>query len=163
MDNYQNDSKRLDKAFNDAVKYLAISPRSEKEVKERLYKKGYHKNEVEFAIEKAKGYRYIDDEVYVKSFYDYYKNKYGTKKIKYKLTSEKGIEQKLAENIIEDIYSYEYELEVATRFATNYAKRKKLEKCDIKKATAFLYQKGFDWKIINNAVSTLFDDTFFVD
>ena len=54
-------------AFETAVKYLAVSPRSEKEVREKLYSKGFHKQEVEEAIARAKSYRYIDDEAYVLS------------------------------------------------------------------------------------------------
>lgn len=152
--------EREQKAFDTAVKYLAVSPRSEKEVKERLYKKGFHKSEVEFAIEKAKGYRYINDEMYVKSFLEYYKHRYGVSKLKYKLTTEKGIDKELAQNLIEDTISEEYETEIAQKFAEKYVLRKKLEKKEIKKVGAFLYQKGFEWNIINNVLSNLFNEDF---
>lgn len=51
---YPLDEERAQKAYDALVKYLALSARSEKECKEKLYGKGYHKDEVEFAIAKAK-------------------------------------------------------------------------------------------------------------
>ena len=74
-------------AFDAAAKYLSLSPRSEKEVRDRLYKKGYHKAEVEDAIARAKEYGYIDDVRYVADFAEYYGAKLGRKKLEYKLVT----------------------------------------------------------------------------
>ena len=100
-------------AFDAAVKYLAVSPRSEKEVRDRLYKKGYHKAETEEAIARAKGYGYIDDAKYVEDFVEYYGAKSGRKQLEYKLVSEKGISPELARNGIADALSDEEEREKA--------------------------------------------------
>ena len=96
-------------AFDAAAKYLAISPRSEKEVRDRLYKKGYHKAEVEDAIARAKGYGYIDDARYAADFAEYYGAKLGKKKLEYKLVSEKGVPREIAANVLEDVVSEEEE------------------------------------------------------
>ena len=61
MAEFELDEERALKAYESLVKYIAISPRSEHECKEKLYEKGYHKNEVEYAIDRAKKYRYIND------------------------------------------------------------------------------------------------------
>ena len=157
---YALDEKRANEAYEALVKYLAVCQRSEKECVEKLYSKGYHKNEVEFAISKAKGRRYIDDEEYVRSFLFFNKNKYGTKKLSYKLITEKGVDKVLVENMLADLISDEEEKEICLKFAQKYVKQKHVEdKAGIRKLSAFLYQKGFEFGVINSVVSDLFDVT----
>ena len=154
------DEKRANEAYEALVKYLAVCQRSEKECVEKLYSKGYHKNEVEFAISKAKGRRYIDDEEYVRSFLFFNKNKYGMKKLSYKLITEKGVDKVLVENMLADLISDEEEKEICLKFAQKYVKQKHVEdKAGIRKLSAFLYQKGFEFGVINSVVSDLFDVT----
>ena len=142
------------KCFDQAVKYLAISPRSEKEVKDKLYEKGYHREQVDYAIERCKGYKYIDDENYTRSFIDYYSHKMGRKMLAYKLTTDKGINQALASNMIDDLVSDEKEIEKCIDMANKYIKKKRIaEKKDLQKVGAYLYTKGFEWNIINIALS----------
>ena len=155
---YPLDEKRANEAYEALIKYLAVCQRSEKECVEKLYSKGYHQNEVEFAISKAKGRRYIDDEEYVRSFLFFNKNKYGTKKLSYKLITEKGVNKVLVENMLADLISDEEEIEICRKFAEKYVKQKHIEdKAGIRKLSAFLYQKGFEFNIINSVIDGLFD------
>ena len=152
------DEKRANEAYNALVAYLAICQRSEKECKDKLYEKGYHKNEVEFAIDKAKGYRYVDDEEYVRCYLTFNKHKYGVKKIAYKLTTEKGIDKTLVDNMIADIVDDEFEEQTCREFAEKYVKQKRIvDKSQAKKVSAYLYQKGFEWRVINRVMGSLFD------
>lgn len=142
------------KCFDQAVKYLAISPRSEQEVKDKLYEKGYHREQVDYAIERCKGYKYINDEAYARSFVDYYSHKMGRKMLLYKLTNEKGVDNTLATNMIADLVSDENEIEKCTDMAQKYiAKKRIVERKDLQKVGAYLYTKGFEWNIINIALS----------
>ena len=100
-----SDEERAAKAYDALLTYLTASPRSEKECKEKLYQKGYRKGEVEAALERAKKYRYIDDEEYVKAFLSYYKDKYGKKKLSYKLTAEKGIDKDIVDRLLDEAIS----------------------------------------------------------
>ena len=155
---FELDEERAKKAYEALVKYLAIAPRSEKECKEKLYDKGYHKDEVEFAIERAKKYRYINDEEYVRTYLLFNKTKYGAKKIEYKLTTEKGIDKRMVANMIEDILTDEFELSLASDMAEKYIKQKKIaDKSGYQKVSAFLYQRGFAFKIINKVMAEKFD------
>ena len=143
------------KCFDQAVKYLAISPRSEQEVKDKLYEKGYHREQVDYAIERCKGYKYINDEAYTRSFIDYYSHKMGRKMLLYKLTNEKGVDNTLATNMIADMVSDESEIEKCTNMAKKYISKKRIsEKKDLQKVGAYLYTKGFEWNIINIALSS---------
>lgn len=155
---YELNEERAAKAYDALLKYLTASPRSEKECKEKLYEKGFHKNEVEYALGRAKSYRYIDDEEYVRTFLSYYGDRLGKKKLAYKLTQEKGIDKELAENLIEDVISEERELEKCKVEAEKYARQKKItDKSDASKVYAHLMQKGYDGSTVSRVMSTLFD------
>ena len=161
MAEFELDEERAKKAYEALVKYLAISSRSEHECREKLYDKGYHKNEVEYAIERAKKYRYINDEEYVRTYILFAKSKYGAKKIEYKLINEKGVDRTLVSNMLEDELSDEFEISLATDMATKYIKQKKIaDKSGYQKVFAFLYQRGFSNRIISKVMGTIFDVVF---
>ena len=161
MAEFELDEERAKKAYETLVKYLAISSRSEHECREKLYDKGFHKGEVEFAIDKAKKYRYINDEEYVRTFLVFNKTRYGAKKIEYKLTVEKGVDRTLVANMIADELSDEFEIALATEMATKYMKQKKIaDKSGYQKVFGFLYQRGFENRIISKVMGTIFDVVF---
>ena len=60
-------SSKMD-AFDRAAGYLAIQPRTEKEIREYLKKKEYSQQEIDEAAEKLQEYRYLDDVAYGNSF-----------------------------------------------------------------------------------------------
>lgn len=158
MSDFPLDEERANKAYETLVKYLAGSARSEQECKNKLYDKGFHKGEVDFAIDKAKSYRYVDDEEYVRTFLLFNKSRYGVRKIVYKLTTEKGVDKQKVEDIVYDEIDDDFEVELAEKFAKKFVKAKKItDKSDAKKVGAHLFQKGFDWRIIDKVMSKLFD------
>lgn len=158
MSDFPLDEERANKAYETLVKYLAGSARSEQECKDKLYDKGFHKGEVDFAIDKAKSYRYVDDEEYVRTFLLFNKSRYGVRKIVYKLTTEKGVDKQKVEDIVYDEIDDDFEIELAEKFAKKFVKSKKIaDKSDAKKVGAHLFQKGFDWRIIDKVMSKLFD------
>lgn len=155
---YPLNEERAKKAYETLVKYLAGSARSEQECKDKLYDKGFHKDEVDFAIDKAKGYKYVDDAEYVRTFLLFNKSRYGVRKIIYKLTTEKGIDKQLVENIVYDEIDDDFEVELAEKYAKKFVKTKKIQdKTEAQKVGAHLFQKGFDWRIINKVMAKLFD------
>ena len=148
------DEKRANDAYEALVKFLAVRARSEKECREKLYSKGFHKDEVEFAIEKAKGYKYINDEEFTRDYLTFARFKYGAKKLSYKLTAEFGLDKNLVENAIADLIDDSFEEEVCRGFAEKYIKQKHIsDDAGARKLSAFLYQKGFEWNIINRVIS----------
>ncbi len=158
MSDFPLDEERANKAYETLVKYLAGSARSEQECKDKLYDKGFHKGEVDFAIDKAKSYRYVDDEEYVRTFLLFNKSRYGVRKIVYKLTTEKGVDKQKVEDIVYDEIDDDFEVELAEKFAKKFVKSKKIaDKSDAKKVGAHLFQKGFDWRIIDKVMAKLFD------
>lgn len=146
--------------FDVALDYLEKCARSEKEVKDKLYKKGYSKQQVEDTLSKLKEYRFIDDTEYVKQFLFFYKNKFGKKQLELKLTAVKGVDRKLVGEILDEQLSDDEELLKAVTFSKKYISQKKLDSSKESKAKLanWLYSKGFEWDIINRAISEVGDD-----
>ena len=159
MESSDSEKDRARKAYDALLTYITASARSEKECREKLYQKGYHKDEVEYAIELAKKYRFVNDEEYTRNFLSFYKDKYGAKKLAYKLTTEKGVDREIADRLLNESISEDYELEKCLSTAQKYIKQKHIEdKSGAQKVYAFLYQKGFDYDTISKTMPKLFDD-----
>jgi len=54
------------KAVNSSLNLLARRPRSEREVRDRLKRKGFPSETIDLAIAKLEGWRYVDDEAFAK-------------------------------------------------------------------------------------------------
>lgn len=145
-------------AFDAAGKYLSASPRSEKEVRDRLYKKGYHKPEVEDALALCKRYGYIDDVRYVSEYAEYYGAKMGKKMMEFKLVAEKGVPREIVAEALPEALSDDEEAENAFRLANKYAATKHLtERKELAKVGAYLWQRGFSRDVIDHALNRLED------
>ena len=107
-----------------------------------------------------KEYRFIDDTEFVKQFLFFYKNKFGKKQLELKLTAVKGVDRKLVSEILDEQLSDDEELLKATAFSKKYISQKKLDSSKESKAKLanWLYSKGFEWDIINRAISEVGDD-----
>ena len=97
----------------------------------------------------------------MRTFLLFNKTRYGAKKIEYKLTVEKGVDRTLVANMIADELSDEFEIALATEMATKYIKQKKIaDKSGYQKVFGFLYQRGFENRIISKVMGTIFDVVF---
>jgi regulatory protein len=54
------------KAVNAAMNLLARRPRSEREIRDRLKRKGYPPETIDAAVAKLEGWRYLDDEAFAR-------------------------------------------------------------------------------------------------
>ena len=88
-------------------------------------------------------------------------NRYGAKKIAYKLVNEKGVDKKLVDNVLLDVKDDEKEYELGLKMAQKYAKSRTIvDKTGAQKISAHLYGKGFDFSIINKVIANMFDDVY---
>ena len=151
------DSENVNKAYGDAVNYLSYQLRTEKEIKEYLYKKEYHKDAVEFVLKKLEDLHYLDDNSYATSFIN--------TQLRTTANGPRIIEQKLAQKgvpkvIIQDKMfeiNQDILLENATEFAKKQARKQKRASFSqmLTKIRQGLYQKGFDKETIEDAIKTL--------
>ena len=149
--------KEQKRPFDVALDYLTKCARSEKEVREKLRQKGYTLEEIDDTLSKLKEYRFVDDREYVKTFLGFHKSKFGKKQLELKLVTIKGIDKEIVAEVMESVLNDEEEIEKATNFAKKYFTQKKLDfsRESVAKIGNWLYGKGFEWGIINKALSNL--------
>ncbi|MDI3540840.1 MAG: regulatory protein [Thermosediminibacterales bacterium] len=148
----------ISKAFLYAVNLLAFRDYTEREICEKLIKKGYDESIVKQVVKDLIQKGYIDDNRYAEQWV---KNKakskgIGAAKIKYEL-SRKGIPYDLIEEKLEESKDFD-ELEIAMGVAYKKIKSyKNMEKDRIKaKLGRFLERKGFSYNVINKVIDNLF-------
>ncbi|HIY91635.1 recombination regulator RecX [Companilactobacillus sp. HBUAS56275] len=150
-------SENVNKAYGDAVNYLSYQLRTEKEIKEYLYKKEYHKDAVEFSLKKLRELHYLDDDNYAKSFINTQlrTTANGPKIIEQKLV-QKGVPNNIIQDKIAEI-DQDILLENAVEFAGKQARKQKRASFQqmLTKIRQSLYQKGFNGEITNEAIKKL--------
>ena len=151
------DRENVNKAYGDAVNYLSYQLRTEKEIKEYLYKKEYHRDAVDFTIKRLKDLHYVDDDNYAQSFINTQLNlsSNGPKIIEQKLIK-KGISNNLIQDKISEI-DQDRLLENAIDFAKKQVRKQRRASFQqiLTKLRQSLYQKGFNKAIIEETIKEL--------
>ena len=138
-------------AFEKAMDYLSLRMHTQKELFEKLLKKGYEKDIIEKAIEKLEEYHYIDDNLFARQFIEQNK-KYSKKMLENKLKA-KGISTDITKTNMTDRQETE-ELELCLFYASKYAKNKDVSSLNgVQKMYASLSRKGFSFETIKKACS----------
>ena len=145
-------------AFAKATDFLATRLYSQKELKTKLFAKGFDKQAIDLAIDKLKEYGYINDHEFAKIFVEQNKNK-SLQTIKNKLF-EKGVDKKIAEDVLKNI-SEQDQFESCLVAANKFVKNKDKEGVK-EKLFAHLYRKGFSVDIIKKTIKKVcgFDPDF---
>lgn len=155
-DTIEGEAKEYRLAFDAAAKFLK-SPKTEYQVREKLYEKGFHKVEIEQVIEKMKYYGYIDDYDYCRLFIEIKSKKMGKKKIEYKLINEKRVNEKLVYKALAEFFDKDLEKEKCREYAIKYMEKKHLvlDMDGKAKVGQHLYQKGYNWDTITAVLATI--------
>lgn len=144
------------KAFEKASDYLATRMHSEKELFDKLIKKGYTKDVANKAIEKLEEYHYIDDELFAKQFID--QNKKLSKKMLENKLFAKGVNSSIIKEQLQGIFD-EDELNLCISQVQKYIKSKDMTRENSKeKLYASLLRKGFPFEIIKKATKIVIND-----
>jgi len=151
------DRENVNKAYGDAVNYLSYQLRTEKEIKEYLYKKEYHRDAVDLTLQRLRDLNYLDDESYAQSFIN--------TQLRMSANGPKIIEQKMVQkgvpnNIIQDKLA-EIDQDILLENAIDFAKKqvRKQKRASFQqmltKLRQSLYQKGFNKEIIEETIESL--------
>lgn len=139
-------------AFNKALKYLSKSMKTENEVIDFLKSKKIRYDAIVLAIDKLKQYDYINDEIYINSYVNFYKSRYGKNKIKQNLI-QKGLDRELVEE------NMDYDEKENLDFLVNEIKKQsKNQAIDLKmkqKIIRNLTYKGYNYDTIKSAFNSL--------
>ena len=135
-------------ALSKVLKLISTRYKTQKEVENYLYQKGYLPQVVYFVIEKLNEYHYIDDERYTDSFIASHKS-FGKLKLKQQLL-QKGISQSIINDKLEN-EDFDQTDEIV-RLAEKYMKNKEDTKENYIKLFKYLMSKGFEYETIKNAL-----------
>lgn len=143
-------------AFNMAVKYASNKLKTEKQIRDYLYKKEFKKATILPVIEKLKEYGVIDDKIYMESYIKSNPN-FSKNKLKQKLIMS-GISKDLIDEKLNDLEDEDSCLTNAKRFLKNKIMDQKTREKLIRRLTYL----GYSWDSINSVLKTLnFDEENF--
>ena len=127
--------------FDSALNFISKSVKTEREIKDKLLKKGYLEEIVLETIEKLKSYNYVNDKDYADRYVSTYKGSKSKKLIKFEL-QKKGVVKSSVEERLSEIES---ELETAIKIAEKYVKSKEKNTETLQKCYKYLLSKGFSY------------------
>ena len=143
-------------AFNVAVKYASNKLKTEKQIRDYLYKKEFKKATILPVIEKLKEYGVIDDKIYMESYIKSNPN-FSKNKLKQKLIMS-GISKDLIDEKLNDLGDEDSCLTNAKKFLKNKIMDQKTHEKLIRRLTYL----GYSWDSINSVLKTLnFDEENF--
>lgn len=131
---------------------LAKKPYAEREIRTKLYQKGYSSEATQKIIETIKEYKLIDDSDYAKTYVDSNKTK-SKREIEFNL-SQKGIDKHIIQNAVNDIENDD-EMAKIDIITAKYMKNKPKTSENLQKLFRYLQGKGFEFELIKNKISKL--------
>jgi len=138
---------QFNRCLEAAVRYLAYRPRSEMELRQRLYRRGFRDNIIKPVLDKLKSQDIIDDKAFVTYWREIRQttNPRSRRMLKYEL-QKKGITSDLVDKTIGDID------DVATAYKVGLKKARLLSSTNytdfVKRLSNYLKWRGFDFEVI---------------
>lgn len=140
-----------DGAFAYALSYIARYTPTQKQLTDKLYAKGYGKTVVNYAIEKACAYGYLDDEEYARSYASLNASIKGVVRIKNDLIA-KGVDRQIVERVLSDFEPNDSCLLLARK----HARGQDLDDPKYRARLArFLTYRGYERGDVSHAIDTL--------
>lgn len=140
-------------AFDKALSYLYHGIKTEKQIKDYLKNKGYLQGVCEYAIEKLKEYRYVDDAQFASLFVKYNSESKGKKLLRQELRL-KGLKDEEIDLSLETIKDETIAIE---KLAKKYLKNKSLDIKTKQKLYNHLLSKGFDYGDVKRVCVKFFE------
>ena len=144
------------KAAKKAMELIAYQDRTEKELKERLYRAGFSEKAAEEAMNYVMSFGYINDRRYVENYLMFQSGKRSKKEIIYRL-QQKGIPSDLIEEILEEKGGID-EREAIEMLLEKRLKGREFSEVEYnerRKIFAYLGRKGYDISQIKKVFSKL--------
>ncbi len=147
-------AEEFDKAKTQVLKYILYQKRCTQEVRKKFTGK-IEENMLEDIIEYLTNAGYINDNSYIQSKIEYFKNlkNLSIKEVRYKLIA-KGIDNRQFENYMDKNYDSLNEYEIKSAYNILLKKQNTCEQEEVKR---YLYRKGYKSDNINKAIERLED------
>jgi len=145
-----------EKATAAALTFVSYRPRSEREVRDRLRQKAYAPAAIDYAIEKMRGWRYLDDTAFAE-FWVENRSEHaprGKRALQSELRA-KGVDREVVERVLDEteIDEYAAALEVASKRMRSLSSYD--EETQRRRLSAFLARRGFGWDVVKPVLAEL--------
>lgn len=125
--------------------------KSERDIRIKLFQKGYPENAIDYAVSFAKEYGYVDDCAYARSYVSLGLLTKGEHRLRYELRS-KGIADEIIDECLSSVSGSQGES--ATRMAEKYMKDKEITPKNLEKLYRYLVFRGYDYEMVKDIVSS---------
>lgn len=153
LDNIQLETEKA-QAVDKALTHISASPKTRKQIKDFLAKKGYVEAVIDYVLERFDYYGYADDRQYCKMYAESVSGK-SKKAIEVELLK-RGVDRAVIEEELSDLEDDEDEVLTLLK---KYLRGKPLSKENIYKGCRYLISKGYDYDTVKSASERIDDDT----
>ncbi|MFL0247801.1 recombination regulator RecX [Candidatus Clostridium stratigraminis] len=151
------------KCKNSALRIIERTYKSEKELFDKLFEKGYDDQTIEKTIEFLKNYSFLNDSTFTKMYIKDKIKTQGKNKIKFTLIK-KGISEEIINNELQELNTEDQNDTIMTLAEKKYKTLQKNEQDSrklYKKLADFLIRKGFQWEEVKPALKHLLNEDSF--
>ena len=139
------------RAFDYGAYILGLHDRSEKELYEKLLKKGYTPEESASAMAKLANYGYIDDARYARHYAEQKLHSYGKRKVEYDLLH-KGVSAEIVAEVLEELVDEEIMVdEIKTVMQKKLKGSIPEDRAQLKKLFDSFARKSYEYELVKKA------------
>lgn len=140
-------------AFDKALTHLSATRKTEKQIREYLQGKGYLDGVIDYAVEKLRGYNFLNDEEYAEAYVECAAKRKGGRLIRMELRG-KGVSEAEIDAAMNGL-DEETQTQAAKNILGKYMRGKAADTQTLQKAYRYLMGKGFDYEVAKAALSSL--------
>lgn len=140
-----------DGAFGYALNYISRYTPTAKQLRDKLYEKGYGKAVVSHVLQKTADYGYIDDEAYARAYTELSRNVKGVVRMRSDLIG-KGIDAQIVDRVLRDFQPNDSCIALARKHARN---QETDDPKYIARLSRYLAYRGYEWSDIARAIDAV--------
>ncbi|MGN0805084.1 MAG: RecX family transcriptional regulator [Candidatus Coproplasma sp.] len=152
IDNLQLETEKA-QAIDKALTHISATPKTRKQIRDFLVKKGYVQAVIDYVFERLDYYGYADDGEYCRAYIQSVSNK-SKRAIEAELLK-RGVDKSVVEKELED---YSDDGEEVLNAMKKYLRGKELTKENVYKACRYLISKGYDYDIVKSASESIYEE-----
>lgn len=152
----QTGDELIEQAKDDAFCLLSFRERSQAELEERLARKGYSNDVIAAVISRLKEMDYLNDRRFAEKWVRYrikYKPR-GKRLLRLELRK-KGIDERIAGQVLNELVSDDVELDLGLRVARKWLKSHPNQENIILRLKKHLQNKGFGFQLIDRVIASM--------
>lgn len=152
-------SKELERAFEQAKRYLSRRPQSEEELKAKLRRRGFEERTINRVIQKLRELELLDDLAFARAWKE--DREFFRPRSKRLLASElrqKGLSSEIIAEVVAEVDDESEAYRAGLKKARSLAHKDYVE--FKRKLAAYLGRRGFDWEVIKSVTLRLWQEGF---